>query len=68
MKKILIILILAAAAAGVFYFTVYEKEGAMEGFGRQMDETLDRVQHGDESTMEKASRKLKESAEDYQKK
>ena len=67
MKKIMIILILAAVAAAVFYFTVYEKEGAMEGFGRKMDDTLDRMQHGDESTMEKASRKLKESAEDFQK-
>ena len=67
MKKILIILILAAAAAAVFYFTVYEKGGAMEEFGRKMDDTLDRMQHGDESTMEKASRKLKESAEDFQK-
>jgi len=67
MKKILIILILAAVAAGVFYFIVHEKEGTMEGFGRQMDETLDRMQHGDESTMEKASRKLRESAEEFQK-
>jgi len=67
MKKIMIILILAAVAAAVFYFTVYEKGGAMEEFGRKMDDTLDRMQHGDESTMEKASRKLKESAEDFQK-
>ena len=32
-----------------------------------LDETFDKVQHGDESTMEKAGRKLKESAEDLQK-
>lgn len=66
MKKILFALILVMVAAAAFYLTVYEKEGPLEEFGRQVDESIERMQYGDESTMEKAGRKLRETADEMQ--
>ena len=66
MKKILFLLILVLAAAAAFYLTVYEKEGTLEGLGRQVDESIEKIKYGDESTMEKAGRKLRETADELQ--
>ena len=65
MKKFLFLLILVLAAAA-FYLTVYEKEGTLEGLGRQVDESIEKIKYGDESTMEKAGRKLRETADELQ--
>lgn len=64
MKNVLFILILVAALAAGWYVFVYQKAGPIEKVGRGVDETIDKIQHGDESTMEKATRKTKEAVED----
>ena len=63
MKKILIIGAVIAVAIAIFYAFIYEKPGAMEEFGRSVDKSIEKIQHGDESTMEKAGRKTKEAIE-----
>jgi len=40
------------------------KEGAAEKAGREVDEAVDKIQHGDEGALEKAGRKLDEAADD----
>lgn len=67
MKNILIILMLVAALAAAWYVFVYEKPGAIEKVGRSVDETVDKIKYGDETTMEKATRKTKEAVEDVKK-
>ena len=64
MKKLLAIGVVIVVAIAIFYAFVYEKPGAMEEFGRSVDEGIEKIQHGDESTMEKAGRKTKEAIED----
>lgn len=64
MKKILVIgAVVIAVAIAIFYAFIYEKPGAMEEFGRSVDKGIEKIQHGDESTMEKAGRKTKEAIE-----
>jgi len=66
MIKILFVIILIVAAAATFYLTVYEKEGPLEEFGRKVDDSIEKMQYGEESTMEKAGRKLKETTDELQ--
>ena len=67
MKNVLIIIVIIAIAAGAYYFFIYEKPGPMEEFGRKVDEGIEKIQHGDETTMEKAGRKTMEAIEDAKK-
>lgn len=67
MKNILFILVLIAALAAGWYVFVYEKAGPIEKLGRGVDETVDKIKYGDESTMEKATRKTQEAVEDVKK-
>lgn len=64
MKKLLVIGVVIVVAIAIFYAFIYEKPGAMEEFGRSVDKGIEKIQHGDESTMEKAGRKTKEAIED----
>jgi cell division protein ZapA (FtsZ GTPase activity inhibitor) len=64
MKNILIILVLVVILAAAWYLFVYEKPGALEKAGQSVDQTIDKIKHGDETTMEKATRKTKEAVED----
>ncbi len=64
MKKLFYIAIVLVAAYAIFYLAVYKKEGPIEEFGRKLDEGFEDIQHGDETTLDKASRKIKEIADD----
>ncbi|KPK39306.1 MAG: hypothetical protein AMJ69_05935 [Gammaproteobacteria bacterium SG8_47] len=64
MKNVLIVLILVAALAAAWYMFVYEKPGAVEKIGRGVDETIDKIRYGDETTVEKATRKTKEAVDE----
>ena len=64
MKKLLVIGAVILVAIAIFYAFVYEKPGAMEEFGRNVDKGIEKIQHGDETTIEKAGRKTKEAIED----
>lgn len=64
MKKVLVILVvivIAVIGIGVFF---YQKGGPAEDFGRKLDDGIDKLRYGDESTLEKTGRKIKEAAED----
>ena len=67
MRRILVIGAALAAASAILYFVVYRRRGPAEELGSMVDEGMEKVQHGDETTMQKASRKLKEAAEDVKK-
>ena len=67
MKKLLVIAIIIAVAVAAYYLFIYERPGPMEEFGRKVDEGIEKIQHGDESTMEKAGRKTQEAIEDAKK-
>lgn len=67
MKKLFFIAVVIAAAYAIFYLAVYKKEGPIEEFGRKLDEGFEDIQHGDETTLEKASRKINEIADDVKK-
>jgi len=67
MKNLLFIVILAAALAAGWYVFVYEKAGPVAKIGRSVDETVDKIKYGDETTMEKATRKTQEAVEDVKK-
>jgi len=67
MKNVLIVLILVAALAAAWYMFVYEKPGAVEKIGRGVDETIDKIRYGDETTVEKATRKTKEAVDEVKK-
>ena len=67
MKNVLIGLILVAALAAAWYMFVYEKPGAVEKIGRGVDETIDKIRYGDETTVEKATRKTKEAVDEVKK-
>ena len=64
MKNVLTVLILVAALAAAWYMFVYEKPGAVEKIGRGVDETIDKIRYGDETTVEKATRKTKEAVDE----
>ena len=64
MKRLLIIGAAVAVASVVLYFTVYRRRGPAEELGHALDEGIERMQHGDETPMQKAGRKLKEAADD----
>jgi len=40
------------------------EEGTMEKAGREVDETIEKLKHGDEGTLEKAGRKIDEALEE----
>ena len=67
MKNVLTVLILVAALAAAWYMFVYEKPGAVEKIGRGVDETIDKIRYGDETTVEKATRKTKEAVDEVKK-
>jgi len=68
MKNALIILILIAAAAAGWYVLVYEKPGPVEQLGRDIDQKIDQIKHGDETAVEKATRKTREATEEVKEK
>lgn len=51
----------------IFYVFIYEKPGPMEEFGSNVDERIEKIQHGDETSMEKAGRKTREAMDSVKK-
>ena len=66
MKKLTIAAAVLAALS--LTLTACEKKGPAEKLGEKIDESIEKVQHGDEGTMEKAGRKVDEAVEDARKK
>lgn len=64
MRKIVVVLILVVAVAIIWYVFVREEPGSAEQLGREIDETIEKIKYGDETTMEKAGRKTKEAIDD----
>ena len=58
------IVMIGAASAALFLFAACGEDGAGERAGRKMDETMERLRHGDEGTLEKAGRKADEAFEE----
>jgi hypothetical protein len=55
------IVILSISGLGILACT---EDGPMEKAGKQFDDTVERIQHGDEGTLEKAGRKTDEAIEE----
>jgi len=65
MKRIIPILLGLCLA---FSIGACRGEGAAEKAGRTIDETVDKIQHGDEGALEKAGRKMDEALDDAEEK
>ncbi len=48
----------------MLFIAACSEEGTMEKAGRQVDETIEKLQHGDEGTLEKAGRKIDEAIDE----
>jgi predicted small secreted protein len=67
MKKLFPTLVLAAGLA-LSLTACDTNEGPAEKMGEKIDETVDKIKHGDEGTLEKAGRKADEAMEDVKEK
>ena len=67
MKRLLVIGAAVAVASAILYLVASRRRGPAQEAGRKLDEAIEKVQHGDETKVQKASRKLKEAAEGVRK-
>jgi hyperosmotically inducible protein len=56
----------AAMLAITMWLTGCEDEGPMESAGKRLDRAADRVRYGDETSIEKAERKVKAAIEELE--
>ncbi len=64
MKRMTSVFLSSVMALGV---VACQEEGPMEKAGRKVDETVEKLRHGDEGTLEKAGRKMDEAIEEKKK-
>ena len=64
MKKLIFIVAATGVAIAMYYLFIYEKPGPAEELGRKLDKGIEKIQYGDESSMQKAGRKTRELIDD----
>lgn len=64
MKRLLVIAAGLVVASAIFYVTVYRRRGPGQELGRKLDEGIEKILHGDETTIQKTGRRVKETADD----
>jgi hypothetical protein len=61
------ILAIPALGAALIFGLACSEPGPAEKAGKAFDDTVEKLQHGDEGTLEKTGRKLDEAVEDAEK-